>query len=131
MDDRTRTIIASAFEASSQGRIHFGDMIGQLMRARVESYHVDYRAGRATCYLPDGDTLDVGVELTSPGIADTFDVDALRAAIRGAQQGQVMYPQFKQLSQAAGCCSYTVWIAGRHVTYAGRRGDTHVERFPD
>ncbi|AND68932.1 hypothetical protein ATSB10_14780 [Dyella thiooxydans] len=131
MDDRTRAIIVSAFEASSQGRIHFGDMIGQLMQARVESYHVDYRAGRATCYLPDGDTLDVGVELPPRGIADTFDAEALRAAIRGAQQGQLMYPQFKQLSQAAGCCSYTVWIAGRHVTYAGRHGDTHVERFPD
>ncbi len=131
MDDRNRAIIASAFEASSQGRIHFGDMIGQLMQARVESYHVDYRAGRATCYLPDGAMLDVDFELPPQGIADTFDVDALRAAIRGAQQGQVMYPQFKQLSQAAGCCCYTVWIAGRHVTYAGRHGDTHVERFPD
>jgi hypothetical protein len=27
--------------------------------------------------------------------------------------------------------AYTVWIAGRHVVYLGRRGETHTERFPD
>jgi hypothetical protein len=43
----------------------------------------------------------------------------------------VMYPEFKKLSQQAGCVGYTVWIAGRHVTYVGRRGETHIERFPD
>jgi len=26
---------------------------------------------------------------------------------------------------------YTVWIAGRHVACLGRRGETHIERFPD
>jgi uncharacterized protein YbcV (DUF1398 family) len=31
----------------------------------------------------------------------------------------------------AGCVGYTVWIAGRHVAYVGRRGEVHVERFPD
>ena len=41
-----------------------------------------------------------------------------------------MYPEFKVNSQRAGCIGYTVWIDGRHVTYAGRRGETHVERFP-
>ena len=131
MDAPTHDIIVSTFEASNQGRMHFGDVIGQLMQARVESYHVDYRAGRATYYLPDGATLDCAFDPLAQGVADTFDVEALRAAIRGAQQGLVMYPQFKQLSQAAGCSGYTVWIAGRHVTYVGRRGETHIERFPD
>ena len=131
MDAPTHDIIVSTFEASNQGRMHFGDVIGQLMQARVESYHVDYRAGRATYYLPDGATLDCALDPPAQGVADTFDVEALRAGIRGAQQGLVMYPQFKQLSQAAGCSGYTVWIAGRHVTYVGRRGETHIERFPD
>lgn len=131
MDQRIRTIIASTFEASNEGRIHFGEVVMQLMQAQVESYHVDYRAGRATYYLPDGTTQDVAFELPLDGIADTFDSEALRAAILGAQQGRVMYPAFKKLSQAAGCCGYTVWIAGRHVTYVGRKGETHIERFPD
>jgi hypothetical protein len=41
-----------------------------------------------------------------------------------------MYPEFLRLSRAAGCVGYVVWLAGRHVTYFGRRGETHVEHFP-
>ena len=50
-----------------------------------------------------------------------FDAAALQAAIRDAQQGSVMYPQFKKLSRQAGCIGYTVWIAGHHVSYFGRQ----------
>jgi uncharacterized protein YbcV (DUF1398 family) len=131
MNETTRAIIQSTFDASNQGSIHFGQVIGQLAGAGVESYHVDYRSGRTTYYLPDGSTADLTFERPAHGIADAFDGDSVRAAILGAQQGRVMYPEFKKLSQRAGCVSYTVWIAGRHVTYLGRRGETHAERFPD
>ena len=131
MNETSLSIIRSTFEASNQGAIHFGQVIGQLVEAGVESYHVDYRSGRTTYYLPDGSTADFGFELPLHGIADAFDGDALRTAIRGAQQGRVMYPEFKQLSQRAGCVAYTVWIAGRHVVYLGRRGEAHIERFID
>lgn len=131
MQENTRAAIVSTFDASMQGRIHFGQVVGQLLAAGVEAYHVDYRAGRATYYLPEGDTLDLGFERPHSSIPDAIDGDAVRAAIRGAQQGRVMYPEFKQLTQQAGCVGYTVWLTGRHVTYLGRRGETHVERFPD
>jgi uncharacterized protein YbcV (DUF1398 family) len=131
MNENTRAVIQATFEASNQGQIHFGEVIAQLVATRVESYHVDYRSGRTTYYLPDGITLDFDFERPPAAIAETFDGDAVRAAILGAQQGRVMYPEFKQLSQRAGCVGYTVRIAGRHVTYLGRRGETHVERFPN
>lgn len=131
MNESTRTIIQSTFDASNKGTIHFGQVIGQLVAAGVESYHVDYRSGRSTYYLPDGSTADFDLGRPQHGIGDAFDADAVRAAILGAQQGRVMYPEFKTLSQRAGCVAYTVWIAGRHVAYTGRRGETHVERFPD
>jgi len=131
MQASTRELIQSTFDASNQGRIHFGQVIGELLRADVEAYHVDYRSGRTTYFLPGGETADLSFERPKEGIAAVFDGDAVRAAIRGAQQGKVMYPEFKQLSQQAGCIGYTVWIAGRHVTYFGRKGETHVERFPD
>lgn len=130
MNESTRATIQATFDASNQGSIHFGQVIGQLVGAGVESYHVDYRSGRATYYMPDGATVDLPFETPQSGIADAFDGDAVRAAILGAQQGRVMYPEFKKLSQQAGCVGYTVWIAGRHVVYLGRRGETHVERFP-
>lgn len=52
MNESTRTTIQATFDASNQGSIHFGQVIGQLMGAGVESYHVDYRSGRTTYYLP-------------------------------------------------------------------------------
>jgi uncharacterized protein YbcV (DUF1398 family) len=64
-------------------------------------------------------------------IGQAFYADAVRAAIRGAQQGRVMYPEFKRLSMQAGCIGYIVWLAGRHVSYLGRRGEVHIERFPE
>lgn len=131
MNATTHATIQSTFEASNQGSIHFGQVIGQLVGAGVESYHVDYRSGRTTYYLPDGGTADFSFERPQHGIADAFDGDAVRAAILGAQQGRVMYPEFKQCTQQAGCVGYTVWITGRHVVYLGRRGETHVERFPN
>lgn len=131
MNETTRAVIQATFEASNKGQIHFGEVIGRLMRVQVESYHVDYRSGRTTSYLPDGTTLDFAFERPHEAIAAVFDGDGVRAAILGAQQGRVMYPEFKLLSQRAGCVGYTVWIDGRHVTYAGRRGETHVERFPN
>lgn len=131
MNQPSRAAIHATLQASDAGQLHFGEVIAQLVRQQVESYHVDYRSGRTTCYLPDGATLDFSFEKPRQAIAPAFDTEAVRAAIRGAQQGQVMYPEFKTLTQAAGCIGYTVWIAGRHVTYLGRGGETHVERFPD
>ncbi len=130
MNPDVLSVIQESFEASHQGRMHFGEVIAQLSRAQVQSYHVDYRCGRATYYLADDSAVDLGFEAAQPPIAEAFDADALRAAIVQAQQGRVMYPEFKRLSQRAGCVGYTVWITGRHVTYLGRRGQTHVEAFP-
>ena len=69
-------------------------------------------------------------ELAWSAIGEAFDAAALQEAIRGSQRGEVLYPEFVQRSCAAGCVGYVVWIAGRHVTYFGRRGEQHVERFP-
>lgn len=131
MNPNSQSVVKATFDASNAGTIHFGEVIQQLMSVDVESYHVDYRSGRATYYWPDGSTLDLKFELPAEAIADAFDGDAVRAAILGAQQGRVMYPEFKALTQRAGCIGYSVWIAGRHVSYIGRRGEAHVERFPN
>lgn len=122
--------IENLFARSAQGSLHFGEVVAALQALGVSAYAVDYRAGRSTCYLPDDSTLDLPLEGEPAAIAEAFSAADLVAAIRLAQRGEVMYPQFKALSQAAGCCAYTVWIEGRHVAYHGRRGETHVEHFP-
>ena len=131
MDTSTQARIHEAADGSSNGKLHFGQVIALLVQAGVESYAADYRAGKTTYYLPSGEILVIDLEIPNAAIADTFDAEAVKGAIRSAQQGVVMYPEFKRLTCLAGCTGYTVWIAGRHVTYFGRKGEMHVERFPD
>ncbi|NTV10491.1 MAG: DUF1398 family protein [Zoogloea sp.] len=130
MEHAIDSVIRETLNASNEGRIHFGQVVGNLLSAGVESYAVDYRAGRATYYMPCGETLTLELDLQKSEVAAEFSGAGIKEAILGAQRGEVMYPEFKQLSQAAGCVGYTVWLAGRHVTYYGRKGETHVELFP-
>ncbi len=130
MNDTTRQTIERCASASKDGLAHFPDIVAALAGVGVESYFADYRAGITTYYLPDGSTHAVALAPPEVAIADAFDAAGVQQAIRGAQSGRVMYPEFLRLSRAAGCVGYVTWIAGRYVTYFGRRGETHVERFP-
>ncbi len=131
MDKATQAVICEAANGSNQGRLHFGEVVGLLMQAGVASYFADYRTDSTTYYLADDDSIRLTGEPSGVDIAQRFDIDGIKAAIRGAQQGTVKYPEFKRLSRQAGCIGYMVWIAGRHVTYFGRNGETHVEHFPN
>jgi uncharacterized protein YbcV (DUF1398 family) len=131
MNDTIRQTIEHCARSSKDGTAHFPDIVAALAGAGVESYFADYRANATTYYLPDGATHAVALAPPDVPIADAFDAAGVQAAIRGAQSGRVMYPEFLRLSRAAGCVGYVTWIAGRHVAYFGRRGETHLERFPD
>lgn len=115
---------------SHAGTIDFGTVVERLTAAGVESYHVDYRAGRATYYTTDDRVHAFTLELPEPAIADAFDGAAVQAAVRGAQRGEVKYPEFVRRTRAAGCVGYDVWISGRQVVYHGRRGEQHIEWMP-
>jgi uncharacterized protein YbcV (DUF1398 family) len=130
MDKSVDSVIRETFNSSNDGRIHFGQVIGNLIGVGVESYGVDYRACRATYYMPCGETLTLDMKAPEVDIAKDFSAPAIKSAILGAQGGEVMYPEFKKLSQEGGCIGYTVWLAGNHVAYYGRNGETHVENFP-
>ena len=130
MNDSIRQTIERCAQASRDGSAHFPDIVAALVGAGVESYFADYRANATTYYLPDGSTHAVALAPPDVAIADAFHAAGVQAAIRGAQSGRVMYPEFLRLSRAAGCVGYVTWLAGQHVSYFGRRGETHVERFP-
>lgn len=131
MNETTSALIREAAAGSSEGRLHFGRVVEMLVHAGVEAYAADYRCGRTTYYLRGDESLTLPLDMPPVAIAQEFDAAALQAAIRGSQRGEVKYPEFKRLSRQAGCVGYTVWIAGRHVAYFGRKGESHVERFPD
>ncbi len=130
MDKSTESLIRDTFIGSNEGRLHFGQVVGTLLSAGVESYSVDYRACRSTYYLASGETLTLDIKPPEPELAKDFSAAEIKSAILSAQRGDIMYPEFKKVSQAAGCIGYTVWLTGRHVTYYGRNGETHIEHFP-
>lgn len=125
----TRQAIQDTFEASHEGRILFVEVVARLTEAGVESYRVDHRTRWATYYLPDGETLELPIGKPDEVIVDAFDACAIVSAIRKAQQGLVKYPEFLRLTHLAGCVAHTVWLTSRQVTYYGRNGEVHVERF--
>lgn len=131
MNSSQQKLIEDTFTASNHGQIHFGKVIEQLVAANVESYCVDYRSYKTTYHLADDTTLILQMEPTEQNINALFTAAHIQAIIKAAQQGLIMYPEFKQRSMQAGCIGYTVWIAGRHVSYYGRKGESHVEHFPN
>lgn len=130
METSTLNTIEQSARQSYEGLISFGQVVGNLMQAGVESYHADYRQPSTTYYLPTDENVSLVLKVPELPISKEFDKDALQNAIRGAQRGEVKYQQFMELSMKAGCTGYFVWIEGRHVTYYGRKGETHIEPFP-
>lgn len=123
-------VIEQCAHDSHAGTADFGDIVKALMQAGVESYQADYRVGRTTYYLLGGETHSIDLPVPAVEIPQAFNASAIQEAIRGAQSGQVKYTEFLERSMSAGCVGYTVWIAGQHVSYFGRLGQVHVERFP-
>jgi uncharacterized protein YbcV (DUF1398 family) len=130
MDPNIVRLIEDVGAASRAGTRSFGEIVAGLAKAGVESYRVDYRQRTATYFMPSGENHTIDLDVPGVAIDGAFDAEAIVAAIRGSQAGAVKYPEFVERSMRAGCVGYIVWIEGRHVTYFGRRGEVHVERFP-
>jgi len=108
----------------------FPEVIRRLSAAGVERYHVDLSRDEATYYLPSGEAHALPLGLGGQPIAAEFDAGAVKAAVRGAQRGEVLFPEFVRRIKVAGCVEYHTRITGRRVQYLGRTGDLHVEPFP-
>jgi len=116
---------------SLAGSRPFPAIVAGLSKAGVGSYYADYRAGQTVYYPRAGEAVTKPLPTLEKLIGASFDAAALQSAIKGAQRGEIVYPDFLTLSMAAGCVGYHVWIDGHHVTYYGAKGEIHVERFPD
>lgn len=128
-DEQDSDVITGLAQRSHRGELGFGELVPLLAGLGVEAYHADYRRGETTYYL-NGDRTHV-VALASEGeVAAEFRADGVREAVRGAQRGEVVYPEFVRRTLQAGCVGYFVWISGRRVDYHGRRGEVVSEAFP-
>jgi len=118
-------------QAAESGAMTFGESTRVLTEAGFDGYAVDFRRNTRTYYLTGGETLALDTEPASP-VAERFDVDTVKEALREAQQliPGYTYHGFCTKVTAAGCAGYVVSFLGRRVVYYGRTGETHTEYFP-
>ena len=134
MNHEQQRIATECADLSEAGKIHFGDLVGRLMAAGIERYHSDYSRMETTFYTADGGSLVHSMHAAEGAARTTvehaFSAARIQAAIRQAQRGEIMFPEFTRLAMSAGCVGYFVQIAGKRVQYFGRNGDMHTEWFP-
>lgn len=124
-------IITQAARATLDGSMPFAEIVGKLIAAGVEYYHVDYVALHMTYYSAAGDVIKTVIDYSDlPDVADDLDIHALKAAIVASQQHGQHYHDFSKRVMQAGVQGYIVFIRGKRVTYLGRAGDQHTEWFP-
>lgn len=117
--------------ATVEGSMPFPEIVGKLVAAGVEYYHVDYATRTFTFYAATGAAVAAPLQIEAlPAIADDFDAAALKAAIRDSQQHGQKFTVFCQRATQAGVQGYLAFLRGQRVMYLGRQGDQLVEWFP-
>lgn len=115
---------------TQKGQLTFPQAVGRLLEVGVESYSVDFAAGRKTYYTVGGKSHTEPMILKLEPVATEFSSADLVAAIRGAQADTFRYPEFVKRSAAAGVIGYWAFLTGKQVIYFGRKGELHIEKFP-
>jgi uncharacterized protein YbcV (DUF1398 family) len=124
-------IITKTARATLDGAISFPEVVGQLLAAGVEYYHVDYVTMRKAFYSANGDTVVTPINYEGlPPVATDFNEAALRANILDSQRNGQKYRDFTRRAIEAGTQGYFAFLRGKRVTYIGRQGDQHTEWFP-
>ena len=113
------------------GQLIFPEVVRRLLEVGVESYFCDAAAMRETLYLRDGQIHTAKMTLSHHAIAEDFSKAGIAAAVRGAQSDTIRYPEFMKQSAAAGVIAYWAFLTGKKVIYFGRKGEMHIEKFPD
>jgi len=124
------TVIEDVLTETQAGKLIFPEVVRRLSQAGVESYFVDFVSGSETFYMADGRSRVERLTLSLSPVAADFSAAEVVAAIRGAQADTIRYPEFVRRSTAAGVIAYWAFLAGRKVIYFGRKGESHVENFP-
>jgi uncharacterized protein YbcV (DUF1398 family) len=124
-------IITQTARKTLAGTISFPEVVGQLLAAGVEYYHVDYVGLRKTFYGADGDVVVTPISYEGlPRVAAEFSGKDVRANIRDSQQNGQAYRDFTRRAMEAGVQGYFAFLRGQRVTYFGRQGDHYTEWFP-
>ncbi len=132
MDEQKKSIADKCLAAAYDKSMAFPQIVGALIGAGFDGYAIDYRAGTATYYLPDGDCATISLPHGGASVAAAFDAAGIAAQIKWAQANppDYSYAAFCSNVTALGCAGYLVSFLGKRVLYFGRTGETHIEHFP-
>jgi uncharacterized protein YbcV (DUF1398 family) len=132
VDAQKKSIAEKCLAAAYGNAMTFPQIVGALIEAGFDGYAVDFRAGDATYYLPDGDNTTIPLPHGGAKVASAFDAAGVAAQIKWAQANppDYGYIAFCENVMAMGCAGYVVSFVGRRVLYYGRSGETHTEHFP-
>lgn len=126
----TQTITEAA-RASLNGTAPFSVIVGNLIAAGVEYYHVDYVGLNMTFYSAEGDVVLTSIPFEGlPSVAADFNAEALKAAIVDSQSNGQKFRDFSRRAMEAGVQGYFAFLRGKRVMYLGRDGEQHTEWFP-
>lgn len=123
-------LIEQTAQAAAAGFIPFPTVVGNLVAAGVEYYHIDYVRHLQTCYSGSEEVHVAPLDFNVPTVAEDFNTAALVAAIRDSQLRGQGFPDFSVRAAQAGVQGYTAFLRGQRVVYQGRQGDQHTEWFP-
>jgi len=124
------SVIHQVMAETQAGNLIFPEVVRRLSEIGVESYRVDFVSGSERFYFADGRTQTEAMTLSLDPVAEEFSSTGIVAAIRGAQNDTVRYPEFVKRAAAAGIIAYWVFITGRRAIYLSRKGELHIEEFP-
>jgi uncharacterized protein YbcV (DUF1398 family) len=132
MNANCKELARATLDGAESDRMTFPQSVRLLTEAGFDGYGVDFRRSTRTYYMPDGETIELQMELPPAPVAARFDAAAIRQALREAQAlvPGYTYNGFCAKVSAAGCAGYLVSLAGKRVLYYGRTGETHTEYFP-
>lgn len=117
MNEDQKALARACNNAAHDGTKTFPEIVGALIAAGFESYAVDFRRATAIYYLPDGDSIEVGMHRPNVPVAPAFDTSVIQAAIRDAQNlvPGYTYAGFCDKVASAGCAGYLVSFPGRRA----------------
>ena len=130
-------LILEAARGTLGGTLSFPEVVGKLLAAGVEYYHVDYVGLRKRFYSAEGGMVATSINYEGlPPVAPEFDAAALRANILDSQRHGQPYREFTRRGPCrtghwgGRCAGLHRFLRGKRVTYWGRTGDQHTEWFP-
>src|ERR1017187_5885405 len=100
-------LILEAARGTLDGSLSFPEVVGKLLAAGVEYYHVDYVGLRKRFYSAEGEMVATAINYEGlPPVAPEFDAAALRANILDSQRHNQPYREFARRDGSGGAGIY-------------------------